>query len=382
MKKLRSVIALTTALAMSLLLCSCGEDNGSAGGSTNGDGLFGNELSGLSGSGSSDNGSVSKTDGTSDQGAVSTADPVSADTLPAGYNDSWKGKIRTRTILYYMDNELVDDDLTYIYEYDEKGRVDKIRLSDRNEYHQYTYDDHDNIVLFEDILNGSVAMSNKYAYEYYANGQRSRMTKFYSYSKTADGKPAVSYTITYDEQGRETEKIGYDLDGEKETDRYVFVYDDSKPRECVVNYTHTSYKDGDVDKVKESTYYCYALPDAKGQYRFDEFDLYFIYDVTTEAGFYKYYMTCTKGQTNCKYDDHGSVIDDGVQYTYSYEYNTNGMLLKAVCYNYSGSKEYEYEYDGYGNVTKNMNWMIKKYTAESLAKRKVYNNIACQYTFY
>lgn len=375
MKPFRSIIALTTALTMSFLLCSCGEDSGTTGSDTNSNSLFGNGLSSISGNEATES-SVSKSDD------VSATEPVSSDALPANYNDSWKGKVKTRTVLYYMDNELVDDKLTYIYEYDEKGRVDKIRLSGRDEYNQYTYDDHDNIVRFEDILNGSVAVSNEYEYEYHDNGQKSRMTYFNSYSKTPDGKPVISSTITYDEQGRETEKINYDFKGEKEESRYVFVYNDSKPHECVTKYTHTLYKDGNVDRVKESTYYSYALPDAKGQYRFDEFNSYLAYDITTEAGLYKYYMNTTKGETNCKYDDHGSVIDDGVQYTYSYEYNSNGMLLKAVCYDYNGSKEYEYEYDGYGNVTKNMNWMIKKYKAESLEDRKPYNNIACLYTYY
>ncbi len=297
---------------------------------------------------------------------------------PANFNESWSGQIKTRKILYYDEGKLVDDKLAETYEYDENGRVTKVTIGDGNEYYQYQYDDHGNLVLFEDILGGQVTLDKPFTYEYYDNGQISSKTAYASYSD----EPKKERTIFYDTQGREIESISYDYMGRGESAHYRFRYDDSKPHECVIDRDHTEYEtDGSVKETRSYTSYGYTLPDPKGEYRFDEFDLYAMHDITTEANFYKYYETLNQGVPNYTYDEHGSVTDDGVSYKYAYEYNSNGMLLKMTCNSTNGDLVYEYEFDGNGHITRNKSYN-SGYKPESLALRVPYDEVRYEYEFY
>lgn len=281
MKRLRSVLALVAALTSCALLASCSKDVPAT--------VSNLESRAASGMDASSIGSSSET---SDSSAAESMNPE--DKTPANYSDSWKGEIKTRTVLYYMDGELVDDQLVEAYEYDENGRVDKISLTYRDEYYQYRYDDHGNVVQWEDVLDGETAFAHYYEYEYHDNGQISRKTTYVSLWG-AEEEPTKLETILYDTQGREAERINYNYLG-AESSHLTFVYDDSKPHECVINSTRTDYEtDGTVRETHEYTAYGYTLPDARGGYRFDEFDNYASYDFTTEAAFSSIMQSAPRG---------------------------------------------------------------------------------------
>ena len=316
--------------------------------------------------------------------AESEAPEQPADPAPAGFNENWKGQIKTRKVLYYREGALVDDKFCETYEYDENGRVSRIHLAHKNEYVQYDYDDHGNVVRYEDILDGAVAVSKSYAYEYYDNGQMSKKIDYStSFGGSEENEPGISSTISYDTQGRETERyIYFNSDPDKIHQHYVYSYDDSKPHECVLDIEANEYDlDGEVDKTRTSQGYAYTLPDPMGNYRFDEVDMYTSYDNTTEAMFYQYYETNYHQPLNCTYDDHGSVIDDGNGTTYAYEYSDNGALLKMTCYDSDGEISYEYEYDGNGHITRNKT-RHSSYIPESLPLNEKYDEVKYEYTFY